>query len=214
MTVQIQPNSASVLMDDVSWDYYSRTLEELGPSRGTRITFDHGRMELRKTSALHQRKKKVIARLLETYAVEADIPVDGFGTLTLRREDLLIGLEPDECYYVQSPRLPLSEVELDFRIYPVPDLAMEAEIGASIIPKMPIYAALKVPEIWQYSAVGVMPWHRTSRGEYRRSTKSLAFPALDIMRFSRFVDDALKNEHKNVKALQDWVRGSGMGRGK
>jgi len=215
MTVQIEPNTASVLMEDVSWDYYSRTLEELGPSRGTRITFDQGRMEIRKTSALHQRKRHVIARLLETYAVEADIAADGFGTLTLRREDLQVGLEPDDCYYVQTPPLPLSDVELDFRLYPLPDLAIEIDVRDLAIPKMPIYEALKIAEIWRYSSAGVTAFLCASGGKYKASKKSLAFPNLDMVRFSEFVADALENnEHESVKALREWVRQSAKGRGK
>src|SRR5215210_2235766 len=111
MTIDIYPEQRSVLMHEVSWDYYSRTLEEVGPSRGTRITFAQGSMEIKKTSAKHQRVKKSIARLLEMFALEADIPIAGFGNLRLRSEQLKIGLEPDECYYVYA-RQPNLEGEL------------------------------------------------------------------------------------------------------
>jgi len=33
-------------MEDVTWDYYSRTLEELGPTKGFRVIFYQGRMEI------------------------------------------------------------------------------------------------------------------------------------------------------------------------
>src|SRR5438093_2961883 len=102
MIVSIHPEQRSMLMQDVSWDYYSRTLEELGPSRGTRITFDQGLMEIRKTSPRHQRIKASIARLLEMYAFAADIAIDGFGSLTLRCQALQIGLEPDVCYCIRA----------------------------------------------------------------------------------------------------------------
>jgi len=42
MTVQIQTEPRSVLMEDVTWDYYSRTLEELGPTKGFRVIFIRG----------------------------------------------------------------------------------------------------------------------------------------------------------------------------
>jgi hypothetical protein len=74
---------------------------------------------------------------------------------------------------------------------------------------MPIYQALKVAEIWRYSATGVTPFLRTSGGDYKANKKSIAFPKLDMTQFSAFVAQALtETEHKAVKALQAWARAS------
>ncbi len=42
MTIQIERAGPSVLMEDVSWDYYTQTLREIGPSRNVRVTLDQG----------------------------------------------------------------------------------------------------------------------------------------------------------------------------
>jgi Uma2 family endonuclease len=209
MTVQIQPEERSVLMDDVSWDYYTHTLDELGPTRGFRVIYYQGSMEIVTTSPKHERVRKMIARLLELYALEADIPITGLGMLTLRRKKLRVGLEPDECYYIETPPPPPIEGEIDLMVYGSPDLAIEVEISKGVIPKMPVYQALKVAEIWRYSSAGVTPFLLTSGGEYKPSKKSLAFPKLDLIHFSGFVAQALNGtEHKALKALQAWVRAS------
>jgi Uma2 family endonuclease len=209
MTVQIQTEERSVLMEDVSWDYYTHTLDELGPTRGFRVIYYQGSMEIVTTSPKHERVKWVISRLLATYALEADIPITGLGQLTLRRKKLRVGLEPDECYYIQTPPPPPIEGEVDLAVYGPPDLAVEVEISRGVLPKMPIYQALKVTEIWRYSAAGVIPFVRASNGEYKPSKKSLAFPKLDLTQFSAFVAQALtETEHKAVKALQAWARAS------
>jgi len=139
---------------------------------------------------------------------DLDIPITGLGMLTLRRKKLRVGLEPDECYYIQTPPPPPIEGEIDLMVYGSPDLAIEVEISKGVIPKMPVYQALKVAEIWRYSAAGVNPFVLTSSGEYRASKKSPAFPKLDLGQFSGFVTQALdETEHKALKALQAWVRG-------
>ena len=74
--------------------------------------------------------------------------------------------------------------------------------------QIPIYQALKVAEIWRYSADGITSLHRAASGVYKASKKSLAFPDLDMGRFSEFVADAIDNQHKAVKALQAWARRS------
>jgi Uma2 family endonuclease len=48
----------------------------------------------------HEMIRKVIARLLERYAEEADIVTHGYGSTTFRNEAKTQGLEPDECYYI------------------------------------------------------------------------------------------------------------------
>src|SRR3954464_15353592 len=208
MSVQMQKEPLSVVMENVSWDYYSHTLEELGPTRGFRVIFDQGRMEIVTTSAKHERIRKIIARLLEMYAFESNIDITPLGMLTLRRKKLKVGLEPDECYYIQTPPPPPIEGEIDLLVYGPPDLAIEVEISKGIIPKIPIYQALKVAEIWRYSANVITPLHRLSSGDYRVSKKSLAFPKLDMVRFSEFVADAMDNQLKTLKALQAWIRRS------
>ncbi len=214
MPIQIEPQLRSVVMD-VSWDYYSRTLEELGPSRGFRITFDQGRMEIVTTSNMHERIKKVIARLLEMYAAEADIRIVADGTLTLRREALKRGLEPDECYYVQTPAPPASEGEFDLSIHPPPDLAIEVDISRGSISKMPIYSALKVREVWRYKVGRLVPMHLNNSGDYVVAKGSLAFPTLDMGQFNKFVKLAVEEDvHEAIKALRKWVRSGVKGRGK
>jgi Uma2 family endonuclease len=208
MTVQIQTEQRSVLMQEVSWDYYSRTLEELGPTRGFRVIFDQGRMEILTTSPKHERIAKTITRLLEMYALESDIPITGLGRLTLRQKKLKVGLEPDDCYYIQTPPPPPIDAEIDLMVFGMPDLAVEVEVSKGIIPKMPMYQALKVAEIWRYSFGGVTPFHRIPSGDYRASKKSLAFPALDVARFNEFVVAGLENQHKALKALQTWLKRS------
>jgi hypothetical protein len=76
-----------------------------------------------------------------------------------------------------------------------------------MIDKIPIYAALKVPEIWRFSESRVTPFHRTRSGEYQARSKSLAFPLLDMQYFNRFLEQALEqSQHDAIKAVRDWVR--------
>jgi Uma2 family endonuclease len=208
MTVQIERAGPSVSMDGVSWDYYTQTLRELGPSRNVRITFDDGRMEIATTSNLHERIKSIIGRFIEAYAAEADVPVTGDGSLTLRRESLRKGLEPDECYYVQTPPPPTSEGEFDLSIYPPPDLVVEVDISHGSISKLPIYAALGIREAWRFDGERVIFLQLGADGEYRPANASIAFPALPPGEFNRWVEIAVKSsQHDAIKELQKWVRG-------
>src|SRR5437868_8797229 len=74
---------------DVSWEFYEQTLEQLERSgQHARVTYDEGRMEIMTTTGWHEGIKTCVARLLEHYSFVRDIPIQGFGNVTLKRKDL------------------------------------------------------------------------------------------------------------------------------
>jgi Uma2 family endonuclease len=195
-----------IVLFDVSWDYYERTIEEAG--RGNlRITYDRGTLEMMTTSFWHEEVKTSLGRLLETYSLETGTRVQGFGSPTCRRKDLKRGLEPDECYYVNSPPPPRGTKTLDLRLHAPPDLAVEVEVSRSSIPRVPIYAALGVPEVWRFTGGQIVVLHRQPNGEYAAASGSLAFPDLSMERFNHFLTMALTaDQHDAAVAFRDWLR--------
>src|SRR5271170_3943077 len=89
------------LLDDVSWDFYERTLEELGDSH-VRISYDDGRMELMSPLPKHEWFKKRVGRMIEMATLEWSIPVYSLGQTTWKSKKARKGLEADECYYIQN----------------------------------------------------------------------------------------------------------------
>lgn len=56
MTTALSSPTRRFVMEDVSWDYYDRTLHEIEASgRRMRITYDDGRMEYRVVGDEHER---------------------------------------------------------------------------------------------------------------------------------------------------------------
>jgi Uma2 family endonuclease len=167
----------------VSWATYARLCDEVvrGP---TKITYDRGRMEIVVVSNRHEWVKKILSRIVEAYADAVGIVAEGFGGMTLRREDLERGLEPDECYYVahaaETAGWGGEEHPLDLTVDPPPDLAIEVDISPPDVAKPPIYAALGVPEIWRYDGRAVAYLHRQPDGRYVVADHSLAFPGLPL----------------------------------
>jgi Uma2 family endonuclease len=76
------------------------------------MTYLKGWLEIARTSKEHEVGKTQIARLLELFCLERDIPLYGYGSTTFRKEEKERGLEPDECYCRGAER-------------DVPDIALE-----------------------------------------------------------------------------------------
>ena len=213
MTTVISRPPQSVLFENVSWADYGRALRQRDARHEhTRITYDNGRMELVTKGFQHEQIKTTIGRLLETYSLEAGIPITGLGEATCRLKELRKGLEADECYYVASPppaSSPDPEKELDLTRYPPPDLAIEVDITRQSIPRQPIYAALKIREIWRYRRDSLSVLLLTAKGAYQPAEQSLAFPDLPIKQFNRFLKIALtQSQYEAAKAIRDWARQS------
>ena len=84
-----------VLLGGVSWAAYVG-LRESVQSRHVHMTFLRGALEIMTTGRTHEVRKKQIARLLELFCLERDIPLFGYGNMTLENETLQSALEPDE----------------------------------------------------------------------------------------------------------------------
>jgi Uma2 family endonuclease len=206
MTLMVESRNP-VLMHGVSWDFYSRMLQEIGPSRSTRVTYDNGRMEIVTSSNLHERVSSTISWMIGKYASAADIDVTPDGRLTLRDEAKKLGLEPDECFYVAMEAPPASEGEFDLSVNPPPNLVVEVEISRGTIPKQPIYAALGIREIWRFNGQSIESLHLGEDGTYRVGERSLAFPSLPLAEFSRFVLSAVYGSHpKAMREYGAWLR--------
>jgi Uma2 family endonuclease len=195
MTLSMHPSlipieEQRVLLSGVTWPQYESLLETFGDRPGLRLLYSKGMLEIFMPSSEHEMLKKVIARLLERYAEETDIVIHGYGSTTFRSEIQAQGLEPDECYCVDT----LKER---------PDFAIEINLMSGGINKLAIYKGLGVPEvlIWQNNALTLYDL----RGEiYQEASYSQFFPGLDFGLLAQYVKP--HNQPQAVKAFLEALR--------
>jgi Uma2 family endonuclease len=179
-----------VLLSRVTWPQYESLLGTLGDYPGLRLLYCEGMLEIFMPSPEHEMLKKVIARLLERYAEEADIVLHGYGSTTFRREAQAQGLEPDECYCVD-------------RLKERPDFAIEINLMSGGINKLAIYKGLGVPEvlIWQNNQLKLYDLRGTTDQEV---SYSQFFPGLDFGVLAQYVQP--DNQPHAVKAFLKAIR--------
>ncbi len=206
MATLVRPRShESVLIDDVSWELYELASNEMCHG-ATRMVYDNGRLEIMTVGGKHEMVKTAAARVLEYMAVEFDWDVNGLGNVTLRRRDLLVGLEPDECYYIVSQMPPIHDGELDIRNYPPPDLAIEVEVTRSSIDKISIYKRLGVREIWRWAGDRFLVQERDPDGNYHDRADSALLPALDLSMLAEFTLRAInEGQPAALRALRQRI---------
>jgi Uma2 family endonuclease len=157
-----------VFLHGVSWKLLEQILAARGDRGGVRITYLAGELELMSPSSSHESIKTMIGRLLEAYAEEAGIDMNGVGSWTVRRKPKERAAEPDECYVI-GPLEGRKE----------PDLAIEVIWTAGGIDKLEVYRELGVGEVWLWRD-GAISVHVLRRGVYKSVAKSKLFPQLDL----------------------------------
>jgi Uma2 family endonuclease len=204
----LKPGEPMVLTG-VPWAAYERLLvdrDRLHP--GVRLTYDRGRLEIITVSRVHERWKGVLARLLEAFTFELRIPIVAGRNLTIRREDLERGLEPDECYYVQHALDMVSMRELDFTRDPPFDLAIEVEQSRNVgSARLAVLDARGVGEVWLYNGRALRVLHRQAKGGYEERPASAALPQLPLVELERFLTRIGEVDDTTLTLeFVDWVR--------
>lgn len=194
------------LLYDISWEAYEALLKTWQSST-VRLTYDRGTLEIMSPLLRHELFVRLIGRLIETFTLELQIPLQSGGSTTFKREIKKRGLEPDECYWIQNAPFMQTKKKHDLASDPPPDLAIEVEITHSPLDRMDIYSSLGIPEVWRYDGAKLLVYTLTENSSYESRSLSVALPSLLPNVIEQFI--AMSNEVGETEVLTsflEWVR--------
>jgi Uma2 family endonuclease len=91
-------------------------------------------------------------------------------------------------------------------IDPPPDLAIEIDITSPSIPRLPLYAALEIPEVWQFDGTH-MKFLSLVDGAYRQVERSLSLPVVTPEVLESWLVQAMTmGETSWARSLRAWAR--------
>ncbi len=176
-----------LILFGVSWQQYETLRLTLDNYPGLRMTYLEGTLEIMTPSPKHEMSKTTIARLVERYADEMEINLNGLGSTTFRKEAKARGLEPDECYCVGE-------------VKEIPDIAIEVTISSGGIDKLAVYQGLGVPEVWFWKGSKFSLYRLQEQG-YEAIVKSEFLPELDLSLLARYVQPSTQSQ-----AVKDFIK--------
>lgn len=162
-----------VIINGVSWQIYESLLESLQDSSEFRVSYLDGILRIMSPSRRHESEKKRIAMLLETYFIERAIDFYPLGSTTFRERSVARGIEPDECYCIDSEKS-------------VPDIAIEVVVTSGGIDSLDIYKGLNVPEVWFWKN-GSFSLYCLRENDYKECDRSQFLPDLDLELLASYV---------------------------
>ena len=194
-----------IVLENISWQTYKSMLSDLGEHRCLRLTYENGTLEIKMPSDLHEIIKHLLERIIIALTEELNLSIKGFGSVTLEREDLERGAEPDSCFYIQNAEQ-IQGLTLDITIVPPPDLVIEVDITSSSSRRLRVYERLKIPEVWRYTKQGV-EIYQFQQGEYVVCESSPTFPIISGTVITQFLQQReTTDDNTLIRNLRTWVR--------
>lgn len=192
-----------VCLPNIRWQTYQAMLNEMGEHRATRTAYDRGVVTIKMPSELHEFLNRLLAYIVRTLAVELGLLCTDVGAMTLQRDDLEKGAEPDTAFYIQTAITAKGTASRIPENLP-PDLIVEVDITSPSTRRMSIYRALGIPEVWQYTRRDKAVIHRLAKNEYLETSASLAFPQLTTAQLNQFVSN-YQNDIQLTRDVRSWI---------
>jgi Uma2 family endonuclease len=197
-----------IYLPGVGWDFYEAVVRAVGARPSLRITFDRGDMELMTISGTHDSYKHLLGLFFVILAEELGVDFKGCGSCTLKGADLEHGLEADEWFYTCHESQVRFKRDIDLRVDPPPDVAIEIEISRNVVlSRQDVYAAMRVPELWLFDGQVLTSHLLGADGKYHGVARSPTFPNVPLEELVRFVEmSTTMGERALLGAFRTWVR--------
>jgi Uma2 family endonuclease len=203
--IERMPVDTVLTQHGVSWEEYEELLDAVGESRGLRISYDDGTLQIMSPSAKHERRARLIEQLVGVLSLRLRIRVLYYGSTTMKKQRKQKGVEPDACFYVQNSLLVGTKDEIDFNSDPPPDVVVEIDLHHESLSKFPIFAALGVPELWRYDGDSLTIYQLRDE-QYVASEASVSLPMLTSAVLTGFLARSPKQDQYDILlAFEEWL---------
>jgi Uma2 family endonuclease len=194
------------LLTNISWQTFKAMLAEMGSQRKNRIAYDSGTIEIMTPLMPHENSNRLLEVFIGVMCEELGLEIKRTGSLTLTRDDLERGGEPDSSYYIQNESLVRDRENIDLATDPPPDLVLEVEYSRSAIDKLNLYASMKIPEVWRFNG-SVLRVYTLADEQYTEVEISPTFNPISVKEIPCFLQQAkIQGENATTRDFRVWVR--------
>jgi Uma2 family endonuclease len=189
-----------LVLRGINWEGYLQILDALPESRGARLTYDNGVLEITVPLEEHEFSSDNIAYFLLTLVELMGLKLKSMGSTTMKYPELQKGAEPDKAFYIQNHAV-VKGRNVDFAQDPPPDLVVEVDITHTDIQKNQFYARLAVSEFWRFNGK-ILRIYQLQNNVYVEVDRSPTFPQIPKEWLYDFLNTAKEDEIGAVQALR------------
>lgn len=206
MVATSAPAETRTILENISWQTFKTMLAEMSNQRNTKLAYDNGLLEIMSPMMPHENSNRLIEGFILVLCEEFGKEVKSSGSVTLTRDDLERGGEPDSSYYIQNEFLVRDKENIDLAIDPPPDLVLEVEYSRPQVDKLRLYASMGIPEFWRFNG-SILRIYTLSKGQYSEIEVSPTFAPIPVKEIPRFIRESRKNgQIATTRAFRNWVK--------
>jgi Uma2 family endonuclease len=165
-----------------TWKQFEHLQQGFEHTRGVKLFYYNGTVEILMPGAAHELFKKIIAILIEVFLLDRKIEFEPTGSMTQKREGTA-SAEADESYVIQGAKL-----------------CVEVNFTSGDESKLACYQALGVDEVWFWED-GVLVVYSLQSTGYQRVNYS-QIPALASIDLAIMAECILIGETSRVEAVE------------
>lgn len=197
----------AVRIPNVTWEQYEGILEVFSEKPIIRLTYDNEELEIMVPSLDHDFNDRILASLIPILAEECGLMLRPGGSTTMKRRKHLKGIEGDDVFWIANARKMAGVRELDLKIHPPPDLAIEVDVSRSSMNRLKIYAKLGVPEVWRLEGDDLTFYVLTGT-RFVPATHSRSFPLIASSDLLPFLQQARSagDQMPVYRAFRTWIK--------
>jgi Uma2 family endonuclease len=175
-----------IVLHDVSWATYEQLLLNYQDKSSPRFTYDSGKLEIFMPSSAHEDLGDILRDFVYAVTEARDMDAKCLGHTTYKPLETNQGVEPDGCFYFRQAARMRGVTAIDLNLHPPPELVLEIDITSPSLDRFPIYAQLRVPEIWRYYQARMTIFLLTG-AMYAEAPASVALPGVTASVLERFI---------------------------
>ncbi|MFO0891572.1 MAG: Uma2 family endonuclease [Isosphaeraceae bacterium] len=194
-----------VVLPGVGWEGYETILKLKGDRRYPKMVYLDGSVSFVSPSYSHELIKERLASFLSEVLIGLGVRHLPAGSTTFRKEAKRGGVEGDLTYYLSHWERIRGKTEIDLRVDPPPDLAIDVVVSPSTDDAIEAWRRLGVPEVWVCDESQVVILQLDADGRYARVGQSLGVPALAAAEIHAWARRDLDDALAYVVDLRRWV---------
>jgi Uma2 family endonuclease len=207
----ITQGHAPTTLRGVPYDVYVQLCNDRR-NRHLRMIYFNGTLQIMAPAQFrHEKGSRRLGLIVLAYAVVFELDCEGARSTTFRKglpgELKGHGKEPDESFYIAHAADVREKDTLDLEVDPPPDLWIEVDNQGSSKGKLPLYAALGVPEVWRYRPRRQTLWFGVlQNGAYVEVEHSASLPLLTPSIVLEILAEApRRGESAWFKWMREWM---------